>query len=250
MYVDHPGVWKPQSPDATVWRYMSLAKYYALLANRRFFLSNLSSFQDEREGTIPPSTAEHVRTINESLRIEQPKIMPFETMMKHRDELRRSSFALCWNEAEHEAVGLWERYTKKCDGVAVRSTASRLTNIGASHQAPFYVGKVKYINYRHNDPIPDLMSSLFYPLLLKDHTYAEEKEIRVLHCDWERLAQISAISGSAIQSGIAIDIDPTSVITECRVPPNSPQWYLDLVKQMTAHLGYTSIPVTKSEMDL
>jgi hypothetical protein len=168
-------------------------------------------------------------------------------------EYRKHAYALCWHESEYESALLWKGYTTECNGIAIKSTVSRLAQIGANLVEPVYVGKVRYFDFS-KAPVPEnLLSSTFYPLLMKDIAYSAENEVRVLYCDWSVLSRLNFDRGiialnDETQFGISMPVDLAAIVTECVLPPRSPSWYRELICGINAQSGYPQIPVRNSSI--
>ena len=60
----------------------------------------------------------------------------------------KSVFVSCWNLSEYENAALWSIYGK---AVAIESTVAGLRDSFAELKESVYIGRVKYIDYQHED---------------------------------------------------------------------------------------------------
>ena len=104
--------WKRSEPDApaTLWRYMSFAKFCSLLERGALFFSLVGDMVDRYEGFIyPPLTRES------GDRLQQAKHFGCDILHKNA----RAALISCWTECGHESSLMWEAYAGT-EGVAVR----------------------------------------------------------------------------------------------------------------------------------
>src|SRR5207302_88449 len=64
---------------------------------------------------------------------------------KLRRLLRMQTLLNCWNLGESESAAMWNLYAARGQGIAIRSTFSRLTK-SITDPVPVYVGVVSYID--------------------------------------------------------------------------------------------------------
>ena len=109
--------WKPSEPEATatLWRYMSFAKFYSLLERKELFFALVGDMEDRYEGFISPIPREH------GDRVQQAEHQVNDVLRKSA----RTALISCWTESGHESSLMWETYAD-ADGVAVRTTFQHL----------------------------------------------------------------------------------------------------------------------------
>ena len=88
--------WEPSVPEATatLWRYMSFAKFCSLLERKELFFSLVGDMEDRYEGFIyPPIPREHGNPLQQAERFGH------EVLRK----LARTALISCWTESGHES---------------------------------------------------------------------------------------------------------------------------------------------------
>jgi hypothetical protein len=246
IFVDAPpleGIGPPA--DATLWRYMDLARFLALLERRALFFSSIRHFADRFEAALTPALL---------------------ARLSHEGEQRVStvrhwnlaSYVNCWNEDSSESVALWSLYTSPAGGVAIKSSvksilASLAPRDEASPRDELYIGRVQYIDYETGD-IPD--DNMFRLLLHKRTPYRFEREVRLIA--WPRLlvdrasemrpdAWYEAV-GSIAPPGYDVGVDPNALIEAVVVAPAAPGWLLELVQAICRRYGFDA-SVVQSDLD-
>ena len=158
--------WEPSVPEATatLWRYMSFAKFCSLLERKELFFALVADMEDRYEGFIyPPIPREHEDRLQQA---EQ----------QAHDVLRKMASALisCWTESGHESSLMWETYAD-ADGVAVRTTFQHLQeSIHSVAELPVTFGQIEYVDYRRKE----VARFGWAPLFHKRMEYRGEGEVR------------------------------------------------------------------------
>ena len=136
--------WKPSEPEATatLWRYMSFAKFCSLLNRKAVFFSLVGDMEDRYEGFIyPPIPRE------QEDRQQQAERLGHEVLRK----IARTALISCWTESDHESSLMWESYAG-AEGVAVRTTFQNLQeSIRSVAELPVTFGQVEYVDYRRKE---------------------------------------------------------------------------------------------------
>ena len=132
--------WKPSEPaaNATLWRYMSFAKFCSLLDRKALFFSLVGDMEDRYEGFIYPPIPHEGGD-----RIHQAERLGHQVLRK----MARSALVSCWTKADHESSLMWESYAGE-EGVAVRTTFHRLqASMRSVAEHPVTFGQVEYVDY-------------------------------------------------------------------------------------------------------
>ena len=89
--------WEPSVPEATatLWRYMSFAKFCCLLERKELFFALVADMEDRYEGFIyPPIPREHED------RLQQAEQEVHDVLRK----IGRTALISCWTESGHESA--------------------------------------------------------------------------------------------------------------------------------------------------
>ena len=147
----------------------------------------------------------------------------------------------CWHESNHESEAMWKLYSNKQGGIAIKTDFnSFLESFRTSEQ--IHVGMVAYVDYE-NDRIPedDPLSHYLY----KRKSFEHEREVRAIIQDLP--------SGNLAGSQDIYDIgdygkvDLDQLIQQVVVDPFAPEWFLDLVQQVTKRYGL-KVPISRSHL--
>jgi hypothetical protein len=244
-FTEHP-VFETPPEGTTLWRYMDVARYLALLERRALFFASLRSLPDRFEGSLTAELLEDLRQRGERA-------------VRERRLWNRASYVNCWNMDSDESVALWRMYSSPSGGVAIKSSVRSI--LGAleadrSGQRPpdeLYIGRVRYVDYR-TATIPE--DNAFWPLVHKRTPYRFEQEVRLVV--WtHRLIQAAQTAqpdawwealGGIAPLGYDVAVDPGVLIEGVVVAPEAPEWLVELIKGVTTRYGLTA-PVTQSDLD-
>lgn len=111
--------------------------------------------------------------------------------------VRHFMFAHCWSKTKAESILMWDRYGRKNQTVAIKTTIGRIKNAfvpsSNSQLIPMYIGKIKYIDYKTEHikgfddyanrdlSDPNIIEELFYqPMFHKQKLYQDENEVRII----------------------------------------------------------------------
>jgi hypothetical protein len=163
-FKEHPEFPPPSNPDATIWRYMDLAKFLSLLDRSALFFVRLDKLAevDPFEGyyTAVNVQADNVRfeempeewRERTGIRDEQTFRMIIEMNKRSRELVkndRQTTFVSSWHAQEHESAAMWNLYVRSQEGIAVQSTYQRLVNSLAGYgEFEIFIGMMRYIDYQ------------------------------------------------------------------------------------------------------
>jgi hypothetical protein len=164
-------------------------------------------------------------------------------------EFRERMLISCWYMAEAESDGMWRVYGGG-SGVAVKSSIGRIKD-SLQTEYRFMIGAVNYADYK-TATIP--MGNLFWPFVHKRQEFAHEREVRVALANYfvpdeghDADAPAMGYEIPGVQSGLEIATDLTAMIDEVVVAPDSPGWYIDVVKGLLSRCGVEKV-VRSSEL--
>lgn len=166
--------------DETIWRYMSFAKFASMLATKTLRFTRLDQFDDPFEGAFPAADLPILRAsmpkgdadydafaffdededeyYRLGTRAEQRKVRTWSDAAK---QWRSVTYANCWHENEHESAAMWDVYAASGEGIAIRSTPSRLLNSVRTNPWRVDLAFVAYFDYeRHSFATADGMLDL------------------------------------------------------------------------------------------
>ena len=239
--------------DERIWRYLSFPKFVSLLEMRALWMCRLGKLQDQFEGTLPEKTRNAL--VVEDLRWKEsfaPELhdqlasMTDDNVKSGRDML----VVNCWFLGGGESTRMWGEYASLSEGVAVRSTLSRLEGAIVAKQKFTRIGRVKYVDFATHDMGRYAGNQAGERALLKQLAYAHESEVRIttlnLVCPGTLNADGSPptplqLSGpgmfDADRAGLYLRVDLNVLAESIVTAPQATPWFQDLVSRLCARYG-------------
>ncbi|WP_218310308.1 hypothetical protein [Alteromonas antoniana] len=254
------------SSDASLWRYMGLAKFLSLISSNGIWLSRLDQnwALDPLEGKVPRLSLidEEDQILNTSWAPQytgkgkhqfggQPEPgmteIPRDLIIKSQIEMSKqlaevsvyNSYVSCWNQDEHESYGMWKAYCDSDNSVAVRTSVGRLIDsMGKNKDFTISGGMIQYLDHESERPA----SSGFFNshVFCKSYPYKFENEFRLCFTDLGFVSELMdseqpyARDGQLIKSnierypiGVNLPLDLSFLIEEVRVSPYAAPWLQD-----------------------
>lgn len=181
-YKDSP-YFKTPCHTKTLWRYMHIDKFLAMLSGESLYFPNIYSYNDRFEGTLSNKSLDEIRKIS-LLDEKNTLIYDDEAFYRKRDELRKlpleqkgdvakklsldqekreseriftqllknfiSHLIYCnsWFEREKESHSMWAEYGDKSPtSIAIQTTVGALIESLGSAEYNIHIGKVEYEDY-------------------------------------------------------------------------------------------------------
>ena len=243
MYKEHPVFEKPQSENATIWRYMDFTKFVSLLDKSALFFSRADKLGDPFEGSFSK--------VNVKLRPEVYKDKVPEEVLNYLAEFHRvlikCTTVNCWHLNQYESAAMWKLYLKSEEGIAIVSTFARLKDSLQGDKPDVYIGKVQYIDYE-NDWIPE--GNSLFPFVHKRKSFQHEQELRAVIQELPRdeYGQVNMRSKPPFDDGIYVPVNLPVLIEKIYLAPTSPRWLFELV-QSIIRMYRLEINVLQSTLD-
>ena len=236
--------WEPAEPEAsaTLWRYMSLAKFCSLLDRKALFFSLIGDMEDRYEGFIyPPTPRAHRDSLLEAEEFGHDMLR----------EIARTALVSCWTESVHGSSLMWKAYAG-AEGVAIRTSFQNLKDsIRSVQELPVSFGRVEYVDYRN-----EVERYRLAPLLHKRMEYREEGEVRAIlpgpPWDFPELGDVPQIPldpDVAEQRGRYVPVDLGVLVKEVVLPPHATPWFAEVVKSVI-HGSSVSPRLMRSAIEL
>jgi len=220
--VGHPAL-TAVADDASLWRYMDLAKLVSLLQTNALHFARLDRLGDPFEGSVTSAVQVSRATDRRSREVDWSFVM---------GRVRQFLFASCWSHSDVESAALWQLYAAG-GGLAIRTTQGQLVRaLGEPVQLDGYeprgailpsartvlIGKVNYVDYSTAAwDTDDLMRASMHKRL----SYAHEQEVRAL---------VSSPDDAHRAAGLYLAVDVNVLIGEIYVSPESPTWFREVVE--------------------
>lgn len=241
------GLYQRPPKHTKLWRYLDLAKYISLLQTKSLYFARADSFEDPFEcakgykrsecrwdayyagffnGAISSAEKQPWCTLEYS---EEEKYKEADRLLKSLKEIsmkdRQTTFICCWHENECESEAMWRLYSSNLSqGIAIQTTYERLYN--SLHKDPdIDIGRVNYVDFEKHLCGPN--GAWWF----KRKSFEHEREVR---------AVIKVHSQNPVQS-IMRPIDMDLLIENIYISPTAPNWYRDLVADVTSKYGIKKV---------
>src|SRR5258708_6045896 len=118
---------------------MDFAKFVEMLESRTLWFARIDQLEDPLEGTHTDAELAGIRKHLEGTRAQAL----IDVFRSSRSELCVN----CWRSGSAESLAMWDLYGKGSGIVAVKSTVGRVREAGATYEEPFYISKVRYVDW-------------------------------------------------------------------------------------------------------
>jgi len=257
----------PADESAQVWRYLDLDKLLWAIREKKLWLTLLEQFRlksDSFEASVPEQTKAIDALVTRGKEHLYNQVMPsflepgsrstaprYELLDKladiarQRKALLRAAYASCWCMGE-ESEAMWQLYSRGKDGVAMRTTFSRLKD-SVRHDPYTIVSRVEYIDYRKGALARHKYD--YDPALHKRIAYRHEQEVRVLRARQEDFIRAGQFPQFSADEHVAIDWEPEAIIEAIVLSPLSPEAYFEVFKDaIKRHSPILAELVQRSEL--
>jgi hypothetical protein len=235
MYYADPMFPKPDNAEAVVWRYTDIVKFISLIDTKSLFFSRSDLLGDPFEGSIPYTDGqinlnELIRETYATLGLEKP---PSPLSFSIHDFLRKSAYVCSFHMNSFESAALWSIYTKAKQGVAIRTTFSRLCNCFNDYQdEKIRIGLIDYIDYK-TQTIP-VLKNAYFPLIYKRKSFEHERELRAILISTQNVlvhgqTTLTQEKIDHFPKGISVPVDLNTLIERIYIAPTSPSWIKELL---------------------
>jgi hypothetical protein len=257
-YYKHSLFRDPDCSEVKLWRYMDITKYLSILSTKSLFFTRVKKLQeyDKYEGCLPQKELDNI--VNFRKEFGKKRNHPEMTESDLNDlknswnysfeNIRNRTFVNCWHYNKNESIALWKIYAGNRNGICLQSQIDGFKNSFRGYHKNIFIGKVEYLNYDNNIYADKFDTNynynLFYMFLTKENAFQYEKEYRALFM----VEDENELNKFSNQNGIYVPIDLNTLIEEIIISPGSPDWFLDLVKEVTEKYGLKK-EIIKSSLD-
>jgi hypothetical protein len=224
------------SATATIWRYMDMPKFLALLQSSSLVFPIASSFDDPSEGHYTRPTEDVLR---QAILDQDPQAL---TVWHKQLQMRDEIYVSCWHLNDHESAAMWRIFLKGSDGVSIRSSVGHLWRSLNETNLVFQSGAVTYIDFDNSLTHTSGPGLLLYKRLDFQH----EREFRIMV--WGKGPTNMRFLGSTLRHVLSLPVNLSTLIHEVVVSPEAPAWVLPVLKDLISKYGY-SLPVRQSAVN-
>jgi hypothetical protein len=155
--------------------------------------------------------------------------------------LSRRTFVSCWHNNRHESDAMWKLYLRNDEGVAIKSTVSRLIRCFRPTDKQVYIGRVRYRDFDGALKQPPTPTGA---ALLKRIAFRHEREVRAIILDNSR----EAMDPDSSNRGFLVTCDLRELMSEIRTSPRSNESTISALRDSLQKLGL-DVPIRSSIMD-
>lgn len=236
MHTEHPAA-KTPGDDVVIWRYMTVEKYLSLLTTSKLFLCRLDNFEDPWEGAWPKAFLQGL--LNE---LKKDGVDGGNLQSAHKKWL----FVSCWHANEYESAAMWDLYSTKSSGVAVRTTVGALKKSVISSQN-YTIGQVDYLDVE-SDP-RSLEFNMLVPAFLKRMSFKHENEVRLVRFDLGTTVNENGENRIGDPSPILdLEVDLNELLVDVYFSPTMPRWLVDSIVAVSKRFGLSGDRYTQSKL--
>ena len=228
----------PRNLDVPIWRYMDFTKFVSLLQNGGLYFPAVADLNDTFEGSFGGG--------NQALRPLVHRHFPSEIRVTAGElvqRLRKWVAASCWHMNDQESAAMWKLYARTDEAVCIQSTFRGLREaLGDNARA----GVVRYVDYE-TEWIPE--SNPLAPFLYKRKSFEHEHEVRAII----PLGDLNALKHEVNprlpkEGGRWVKLDLPKFIHRIYVAPDSPDWFHQLVRDVSQQYQHGAIEVVRSAL--
>ncbi|GAB3023882.1 hypothetical protein [Spirosoma pulveris] len=241
----------PSDRSVKVWRYMDFTKFVALLNSGSLHLTRCDQFNDQFEETglkeDPQGQRDNYRDALKNKARLTPDQLAQVLNTVWRKYQKQYVFINCWHMNSHESAALWNVYGATKEAIAIQTTYDRLRNV---LPASYQIGEVRYIDH---EAYVNEEKEGFFSILFKQKSFEHERELRVCYVDAYEFqhdlrnpAEFFCPTNVRLVETVPVDLN--TLVESVRVAPQTPDWFVKLVKDSVLRFGY-NLPVSRSGPD-
>ena len=240
---EHPNLLPPSDLSAKIWRYMSFAKYCALLRARQLYFTAVALFDDSWEGSHGMWYGAGIELLSLAKNVNWSALSLKDFHSEWNRWVRVWTYVNCWHINDGDSEAMWKLYASAEGSVAVESTVSRLREV---LPPDIGLGRVIYVDFYASPPTPHELTGYPAPFVFKRKSFEHERELRAIiqrvPLTKDGVVDLWNTGGPA---GHPIDVDLNKLIERVHVQPNAPSWLVDTAQEMTVRFGF-EFPVAQS----
>jgi len=218
------------SQESTIWRYVDFSKFIDLLDSRSLFFPRLGLLRkfDPYEGSLVPFHSRYKGGESSEIVRESDEGLP------------NDAFVSCWYLNDLESAALWKLMPKSDEGVAVKSTIEKLSRslerTSSEQYMNIYMGSIAYGHEKvrsRKEANPNHVRGDDV-VFTKRKCFEHEKELRLLIWAYDLITPVPPD-----KTGLKLEVDLESMISEIVISPEAPCWIEDLAKRVVKQYGFS-----------
>ena len=228
---------------------MDFTKFVAMLESDSLYFARADRLVDPFEAAYTEPMVEKYRDPKGNTKEQQKWWEVLNKFVLDKAKQRVKEFYVnCWHINSGESAAMWKLYLKSDEGLAIRSTISRLIESANKSGETILIGKVRYIDY-NNASFDD--TNHYNRIIHKRKSYEHENELRaVIVKDAEKKRYVEIEDGWKIEllpefdfknhdDGIKACNNMIDLIEKIYVAPSSREWFSNLVSTIAKKFKIT-----------
>lgn len=234
MFTEHPEITTP-GDSTVIWRYMSIEKYLSLLVTRKLFLCRTDKFEDPWEAVWPRQQLQRfLESKSKEDRDAGEEAKQF--LVGHN---RSCLFVHCWHANKVESAAMWDLYSSRKSGVAIRTTVGAIKRAIEDDPDDVLIGQVNYIDY--DDEKINVPWMTLAPAFLKRSSFSHENEIRVVKRHYP-LGEINSlgireVDFSKVKESMSLEVDLGWLLSSVYFSPVMDKWLVESLIDVSKNYG-------------
>ena len=243
--------------DLSLWRYMDVGRFLALLSNKALYFSRKHDLDDPWEGVVPPLGVQ--RAVRETHRSEENIRFVEESVRETGEMVAEQAVISCWHANDRESVAMWRLYTSGAEGVAIQTAIGRLKEAFEREPCSVTIAYVRYIDHLTEDVGRAWALDPLSPLFCKRKGFEHEREVRcvIAHPEGEReqalvLSELNpeltqkfpvleqwatVVDGDLGDRGLVVPVNLGALIERIVVSPRYPVWAVPALQAVVDRAG-------------
>jgi hypothetical protein len=256
-----------------IWRYLTIEKLIDIFENKRLYFTPLHEYSktDPFEGYLPFVAMEahakiykkqydELKSFFKKMELDKPKtqLNPTALALYEKAKIKFKEYELhpsrifnsitrdirvnCWHMNVHESDAMWRLYSKKDNGIAIKTTIKDVIDSLEidNEEIPVQIGKVKYMDFfdKELEPKDCLTESGNLSPLLKRVSFQHEQELRLF------IVPRKDITGCILPEFIRVD--PSTMIKKIITSPSSNILHSNAVRIICKKYGIKNDVVEQS----
>lgn len=218
-----------------LWRYLDMPKFMDLIHTKTLHFTRGDQFADRFEGAFTKSIQQAISYSYSPTHIE----FSYDEFKKR---LRERVFLNCWHARSDDSMAMWSIHGRSPTSVAVLTSVARLRDAMRASRPQYktFIRKVRYVKHWRDPPIKIRPYSNVFSYKLKAYDF--EREVRVIIDRFHEEFDYETIDAS-----MRVPISIERLLLKIVVAPDSPSWFLELVKGVASKYSI-KVPIVRSKL--
>ena len=196
-----------------------------MLDRSSLFFVRVDKLEDRFEGRYSRAEYEHLRSICEAA----GHLELFDELVEGLETVPARAYVNCWHKSPYESSAMWNLYSRKSDGVAIKTDFGALVE-SCDPEKGIHYGEIRY---RRFDSLSEDEFTKVLPVTLKRKEFEYEQELRAFTiADRTPTDEEIAANEDYTMTGRYVQVDLSKLISEVVVAPYAEDWFYELVRNV------------------